>query len=593
MVAVPLFGRAGGAGGDSFGNSGDIDFGDGGGDGGGGLIIFLFYLLFNVIPFPFNIILLILIVAVSAWMRKKNKQKSVLNNYTPSAVDLEPGVLANPRFLENLPDFNKDDFKEKVRVSFLAIQEAWSKKDLSEVRKYISDGIYQRFKTQFLMMDLLKQQNQVTNVVIDSITISEWKSDGPYDVITARITARANDRFVCELLPEVNSGGSESFTEYWAYIKKRGNITKDLYRDPKCPGCGAPVTGVEGGVSKCPYCKKLLNSGEYDWVLSEITQASDYAINGGNYRKHQKLEDQVRLMEGENPDFAVQILEDRASNVFLHLMSADSTKEMNQARRYVSDPFFDKAVKRGYFLNRSILYSRLYLNHVDLIAAGKRDGKNILAIALKQSGQQVNVEETGFRLVNKIHFSWYWVILLERDEMTSLPSGAVTAYSCPHCGGELRDSAETHCQYCKEPLNSTRFDWVVTDLFSADEYDRFLADNPGLFNISLEPDPLVTLFKVRDFAMNNVMVLMAADGTFTKEEKDFAEKIGKKWGYDIRQLEGFLQLAAAGKLTIRMPDDRKTKEKILALMQKAAESDNVITPEEQKTLEMVKRNWLS
>jgi hypothetical protein len=47
-------------------------------------------------------------------------------------------------------------------------------------------------------------------------------------------------------------------------------------------------------------------------------------------------------------------------------------------------------------------------------------------------------------------------------------------------------------------------------------------------------------------------------------------------------------LAKMNKLVVRMPQDTKQKQKIIALMEKAATLDNTITPEEQALLEQVK-----
>ena len=38
------------------------------------------------------------------------------------------------------------------------------------------------------------------------------------------------------------------------------------------------------------------------------------------------------------------------------------------------------------------------------------------------------------------------------------------------------------------------------------------------------------LYDVRDYAFNNVMVMIAADGVFDEEEQKFAPQLAKKWG---------------------------------------------------------------
>ncbi|MFZ3229216.1 MAG: hypothetical protein WA160_03340 [Pseudobdellovibrio sp.] len=62
----------------------------------------------------------------------------------------------------------------------------------------------------------------------------------------------------------------------------------------------------------CPYCNSYINNGEYDWVLAEITQEADYVSDVviGSENKN--------LLISKLPDYSKQLIEDRASNAFMH-----------------------------------------------------------------------------------------------------------------------------------------------------------------------------------------------------------------------------------------------------------------------------------
>ena len=69
-----------------------------------------------------------------------------------------------------------------------------------------------------------------------------------------------------------------------------------------------------GEVSKCPACGTLTNSGEYDWVLSEITQADDYVSSNHKLKLSKTLSNEIERIASEDEDFSVQLIEDKASN---------------------------------------------------------------------------------------------------------------------------------------------------------------------------------------------------------------------------------------------------------------------------------------
>ena len=96
------------------------------------------------------------------------------------------------------------------------------------------------------------------------------------------------------------------------------------------------------------------------------------------------------------------------------------------------------------------------------------------------------------------------------------------------------------------------------------------------------------MYNVRDYALNNVLMMIAADGKISQEELQYVHKLSKTWNYDLNKIQGFLSLAQNGKLVVRMPQDAKQKQKIISMMEKAASVDNAINTEEKALLEKVK-----
>ncbi|MBP7737043.1 MAG: TIM44-like domain-containing protein [Spirochaetes bacterium] len=583
LTAVMVYARAGGA--------GDFDTGGGGGDDGIGFLIQIVLWIIMELPFPWNLIVsgvvIVVFVVGSKMTAKKVKAQTILNRLpTGDTVKKAPGRDA---FMRNNPDFNEEIFIGNVKDAFMKIQKAWESQDLSPVRRFISDGVYRRFNTQFVMMGLLKQKNVISRVDIKNVYIDRIDSDGLYDIIQAAIHASITESFTSALDPSLNTGGTEEFVEYWSFLKKRGKPRKDIYQSDSCPNCGAPLPKDLGEVSKCASCGTLTNSGEYDWVLSEITQADDYTGANPKLGLASGLTEKVRLLIDENEDFAVQLIEDKASNAYLQMLTAQALGDPAIMRRFVSDDVFNKLPMPE--PGARIAFNRLYLNDVYLVGVAVEEDKNVLAVAVKASCQRVKIDGGKAVKLDQAVISRTEVILMSRDRKAGASKGSLYAHSCPSCGAPMKNSLSINCAYCGTPFNSTANEWIVTGIMPMEQYEEYRRENADTLSYQVKASQVDRLYDVRDFAFNNMMLVLAADGDFGDEERRFAEELAKKWGYDREKLEPFFQMARSGRLSLRMPDDTKKRLKIYRMMEKAAGADRTVSPEERLLLENVRTEF--
>ena len=464
-----LAARAGGAGGHSSssggGHSSSHSSGGGfsshssshsgsGGSGGGltGLFCFL----------TFIVIFIIVMVLLA---RAKTARPAVVNRDTPPPLpppDEDRDGLA--AFLAANPDFDLAAFRAKVTEAVLKIQAAWSAQSLAAVRPIISDGIYQRFATQFKMMAMLKQRNMLENVRVLRIEPVAAAQDGAYDVIQVQVAAAMNDSFVCELDPSLNTEGDGSFVEYWSFIRKRqrSGEERDLYQNHNCPSCGAPLPPDMGELCRCQYCQVMVNSGEFDWVLAEITQEDDYGRESDLAdRVSPQLPQAVAELTREAPDLAVQLIEDKASNAFMQIMTALATRKPAVVRRFVSDEAL--AAITPMIPQENIVFNRLYLNEAVLLDATRVNGRHALSVGLTVTMQRVSiVPGNGFVRLDEEEVRSGYAMTLERDAAAVPNKGALYQHQCPNCSGAVGDSLDLNCQYCGVPLNSMHNEWIVT-----------------------------------------------------------------------------------------------------------------------------------
>ena len=589
LLTVYIFAAAGGGGGGSSGG------GDGGGSGGGEIIFWIIRILFEIIwrlPFPINVIVLVIIAAAIYYFYKTSQASSGLNSIPTSSYSASKKDIALPQsFVSKNTDFNVSLFKEKVRTSFKEIQNAWMLQDLSSVRKWISDGMYQRFNTQFLMMKQIDQTNEISDINIHNVFIDDVETDGVFDILHVGIQYTMYDGFESGKYTQLNDGGPSSLTEYWSFIKKSGVKEKDIYHSNNCPNCGGQLPANGGETARCPYCSTITYLGDYDWVLAEITQADDYLNSNSKFEKQGKFAQRILSKIKNKNDFSLQNLEDKASNGYMQMMTAFMLKKPETARRFVADNLYAK-IESKIKTEPNYLFFRLYLNHVTSFDYFQKENKDNIVLALKRSQQRIFIANPDKPTFENVITSQNEVLILSRNINAQMPKGSLYAHSCPNCGAPIKDTVDTNCTYCTAQLNSTEFEWIISEWMTAAEYETWKkTEAPTLAN-NKKLDDLDELYDVRDYAFNNMMVMIAADGVFAKEEMDYANMIAKKWNYSTDKLQGLLDMAKQKELVIRMPENPKKKEKIIAQMEKVANLDGNISIEEAKILNDLKSvNW--
>ncbi len=262
------------SGGSSWGSSSDYDYSSGG-TGGGSSVGFW--------------ILVIIIVLVIIFSKKGGNPPANGSNPDGYSGDIKPTnqTMSEEEIKENLkklkeidPQFDMQKFKTHAKKVFMAAQEGWTNRDQKVCRPFMSEEIYQSHQMQIDNMKKNKTINVLENIVVGSSEVVRIELGEDYHKIAMRVRASMKDYKVKEDKPEVVIEGSKQqtppFTEFWIFIRKSNLKTKvkDGIFDRKCPNCGAPIDIDVAGI--CKYCNANVVNGDYDWVLSEIVQKSEW-----------------------------------------------------------------------------------------------------------------------------------------------------------------------------------------------------------------------------------------------------------------------------------------------------------------------------
>lgn len=356
---------------------------------------------------------------------------------------------------------------EKVRTGFTTIQDSWSQKTTAPMRRFISDGVYQRFNAQFVMMNLLDQTNRITDLSVLDLRPVNFFLDGPRECLEVAIKARAFDQFVSEKHPQFNSpGGRESFGEVWSLIRQRNRPQpRDIFAKDQCPQCGADITNKLQETASCPFCGTAINNGEYDWVVAEITQLEPYmSREASSMRSHlQSIIDQVRM---QLPQFSRQDLEDRTSNAFLQILIGTAARQDDRIGRFSSERGRSAVTAlQQNFLQPQTVFNRLYLSSVELRDLTTDSSKIRAEVAITCVAQRLQMVGNDLQSVDadvKAHA--FTVAMVRTLDGSLIAKGSIYANTCPQCGGPQKDTLNLKCSYCSAVLNDPRYEWILDSI---------------------------------------------------------------------------------------------------------------------------------
>jgi hypothetical protein len=174
------------------------------------------------------------------------------------------------------PSFTWPAFIARVERTFAAFHASWSAQDLSGVRPYLTDNLYelQRYWVSAYQQQRLRNVTEGARIV--TVHLARVTRDRWFHAITVRVYASCLD-YTTDANGAIVGGNRQKprdYSEYWTFV--RGVGTKGTPRsDGACPSCGAPLTGVNMA-GKCGACGAKVTAGEFDWVLSRIEQDEVY-----------------------------------------------------------------------------------------------------------------------------------------------------------------------------------------------------------------------------------------------------------------------------------------------------------------------------
>jgi hypothetical protein len=342
------------------------------------------------------------------------------------------------------PTFDGATFAARAQNVMAKVNDAWCAGNMGPARRLISDGVYVRFQTQ---LQILKQQglrNAMADWRVLGCEVLTAESDPQWDTVHVKMTGQARDADVPATLSaqqaaeKAKSAPQKQYQEVWSFLRRRGGKSKAGVPalEGRCPNCGADLPLSE--VVRCEYCKAVVNSGEHDWVLAEITQPEEWRPAATN-----SAIEGFAALEQKDGTISRQELEDRASVVFWKWIDARISGSRLKLERFCLMP------------------GQPQLDQVQLrdVAVGSAE---LVSVEVDNGGyDRVEIDVVWSASVNggAAQNQTSRVILTRLTSVTS--KRGLSSLDCPNCGGPLADSDLAKCNFCGEPLAGGKAEWSL------------------------------------------------------------------------------------------------------------------------------------
>lgn len=468
LCAVAAFARAGG--GEGYGSGGSSS----GGGGDGDLIFFLIEMLLRLtIEYPaVGIPLILTIIAIVIYSAREGREQYV--DYT-----IRRGVVAQDHVRRNRaemalekrdPAWSSETMLSRAKTAFALIQEAWTDQKLEKAQSFLSDAIYEKFRLQIAELQERGVQDRIDSITLHDVRIAQLESDETFDTLHIYFRAHAANFKVDAKTGKRLSDDSGEFEEYWSFLRRPGakTLAKGLI-EGYCPNCSAPVS--MNRAAKCEVCNSFLRSGEYDWVLSEITQASAWSV-----RETVTVPGLVS-MRRLDAGFSVQQMEDLASLAFYRHEAAIRLGTSEAIAKLALDSFVEEfpAKIRKEPDGTRLYYTSCAVGSVDTKLVETSEPMDRVWAEIAWSGRATRRMPDGREVVGGIcpprrHF---YVFVRKHGVETDVRLSLSSAH-CPACGAPEQNVADHICPYCQTVRNDGSRGWVLESVMPV---------NPDTFRI--------------------------------------------------------------------------------------------------------------
>ena len=168
-----------------------------------------------------------------------------------------------------MEDFNEAMFKTKVDNIFVKLYTCIMKGDLTDVRHFISEELYNNYINKINELISHNKRQMYDEINVKNTMIINRKILEDKEIIDVEIVSRYMDYIIDINTGDLISGDDTRRIERRNILRFEKKLnTTDFGIVRKCPGCGASINVNNTG--KCEYCDTIFNLDDYDYILVSI-----------------------------------------------------------------------------------------------------------------------------------------------------------------------------------------------------------------------------------------------------------------------------------------------------------------------------------
>jgi len=399
----------------------------------------------------FGVVLGVSLLVLLVWLasRKKAARATI-------AVDAGAQARGIAALRSRDAGFNPAEFGERTKATMAKVNEAWLAGNMNPARRLISDGVFVRFQTQLGLLRADQVRNVMANWRVVSADILAAEGDDRWDTVHVKVVGEASDRDVPiklsdeEALAQARKAPLQQYHEVWSFLRRRGKTSHGAPAlEGRCPGCGADLPLSES--VRCEYCQALINSGEHDWVLAEITQPEEWSV----WVAEEEVDGLAEVRQRDTT-ISRQELEDRASVIFWKWVEARRLGKPDGLARFCMDKP-EGAVALENLLLAPAELRQVAAGSVEVVAVtpDAGGGRDQVTVEIKWSASVNSAEPEG--TIN--------LFMLERSSTATSKRG-LASLDCPVCAGPLPESDALFCAYCGEALSGGKHEWALAQVLN-------------------------------------------------------------------------------------------------------------------------------
>ncbi len=374
------------------------------------------------------------------------------------------------------PNFSRPLFEDFLYTLFAKAHEARGDGKLDLLAPYITEPARR-------VLGGLGPVQDVRGVIVGAMNIVSVQGAGPPQGQTT-VTTRFEANYT-----EVDAGGRTQnyyVVEQWT-LRRQNNVTTkspDEVSIHQCPACGAAQEQSGHGV--CQYCGQRVDTGEYDWVVTDVIQleksgrqpqlTGTVPERGTNLPtiKDPAATTKLDALKARDPQFDYLQFQDRVRLIYGALNQAWVGKRWEKARPFLTNELFQS---QRYWIEE---YQKQRLtNHMDDAQLGRLDLCKVSsdrfydAITLRvyaRAKDYTTSDDTGKVVGGDAHlaraYSEYWTLI----RRAGVKKATTTEANCPSCGAALEVNMAGECAYCGSTITKGDFDWVLSRIEQDESY---------------------------------------------------------------------------------------------------------------------------